>query len=272
MAENRSGTLAQQTIDDFGEQWTRFTDNGGFYGSKELFEDICGPLLAPEALRGLRVAEIGSGTGRIVRMLLACGAAHVVAVEPSEAFDVLRRNVADCGERVECLQTTGDRLPDNHAFDLIASIGVLHHIPHPEPTLHAAYTALAPGGRLLVWLYGREGNKVYLSLTQPLRAITTRLPHAAVHTLARFLAAVLEPYVWLCAKLPLPLGGYFANVFARMHRDKQVLIIYDQLRPAYARYYRRDEAIALLTAAGFQDVRAHHRHGYSWTVIGTRPA
>jgi SAM-dependent methyltransferase len=271
MSETKSSTLAQQTIDDFGDQWTRFTDNDGFYGSKELFEDMCGPLLAPDALRDLRVAEIGSGTGRIVQMMLACGAAHVVAVEPSEAFEVLRRNVAGFGERVECLHTTGDCLPSDHAFDLIVSIGVLHHIPDPEPTVEAAYRALRPGGRLLVWLYAREGNTLYLSLTRPLRAITTRLPHAVVHGLARLCAALLAPYVWLCARLPLPLGGYFAKVFAHMHRDKQALIIYDQLRPAYARYYGRDEAIALLTAARFQDVRAHHRHGYSWTVIGTRP-
>lgn len=48
-------------------------------------------------------------------------------------------------------------------------------------------------------------------------------------------------------------------------------MIYDQLNPAYAKYYRRDEARALLEDAGFQDVRLHHRHGYSWTVLGTHP-
>jgi SAM-dependent methyltransferase len=271
MPETKLHTLAQETIADFGDQWTRFTDNDGFYGSRELFEDICGPLLSADAVRGLRVAEIGSGSGRIVGMMLACGAAHVVALEPSDAFEVLRRNLAVFGERVECVHATGDRLPVDRAFDLVTSIGVLHHIPDPAPAVTAAFNAVRPGGRFLVWLYGREGNELYLLLTQPLRALTTRLPHAAVLALARFLATVLEPYIWLCGRLPLPLGGYFAHVFGRMHRDKKVLIIYDQLRPAYARYYRRAEAIALLSAAGFEDVQVYHRHGYSWTVVGTRP-
>src|SRR5262245_44458924 len=99
MSDPDSRTLAQQTIADFGEQWTRFTDNEGFYGSATLFEDICGPLLPPGGMLGQRAAEIGSGTGRIVRMMIACGAAHVVAVEPSAAFDVLRRNLAEYGDR-----------------------------------------------------------------------------------------------------------------------------------------------------------------------------
>jgi len=49
-----------------------------------------------------------------------------------------------------------------------------------------------------------------------------------------------------------------------------VLIIYDQLRPTYAKYYTGAEACALLASAGFSDVRAHHRHGYSWAVVGTK--
>ena len=265
--------LSEQTIDDFGDQWTRFTNNDGFYGSRTLFEDMCGPLLPVDAVRGLRVAEIGSGTGRIVRMLLGCGAAHVVALEPSRAFEVLQRNLAEFGERVECLCVTGDQLPASRAFDLVVSIGVLHHIPDPAPSVRAAYNALRPGGQMLVWLYGQEGNAMYLAVMQPLRAITTRLSHNAVLTLARLFVTAFEPYVWLAARLPLPLplGKYFANVFGRMDRDKKVLIVYDQLRPAYARYYSGAEAIALLSGAGFEDVRTHHRHGYSWTVLGTKP-
>jgi hypothetical protein len=47
--------------------------------------------------------------------------------------------------------------------------------------------------------------------------------------------------------------------------------MYDQLNPAYAKYYTRTEAIDLLERAGFVNVRVHHRHGYSWTVIGEKP-
>ena len=52
---------------------------------------------------------------------------------------------------------------------------------------------------------------------------------------------------------------------------KRRVVIYDQLNPAYATYYSRAEAEALMAGAGFVDIRLHHRHGYSWTVTGRRP-
>ena len=66
MTKPNPSRLSQQTVDDFGDQWTRFTGNEGFYGSSALFEDMCGPLLDVTEVRGLRTADIGSGTGRMV--------------------------------------------------------------------------------------------------------------------------------------------------------------------------------------------------------------
>ena len=53
--------------------------------------------------------------------------------------------------------------------------------------------------------------------------------------------------------------------------ERRVQVIFDQMKPAYAKYYRREEAMQLVRSAGFENVRVHHRHGYSWTVLGTKP-
>lgn len=263
--------LARRTIEDFGEQWTRFTTNDGFYASLDLLRDICEPLLPVSAFRDLRVVDIGSGTGRIVQMALAAGAAHVTATEPSVAFDVLVRNLAQAGNRVDCVRTTGDRLPDGLSADLVLAIGVLHHIPDPAPVVDAAFRALRPGGRILVWLYGREGNAAYLSIVAPLRAVTTRLPAAPTLLLARVLSTLFTGYMAVSRVVPLPLRGYINHVIGKFTPERRVEVIYDQLKPAYAKYYTREEARALIASAGFSDVRIHHRHGYSWTVTGIRP-
>ena len=78
--------LSEQTIADFGAQWTTFVDNEGYYGSIAYFLDTVAPLLSLDDVKGLRVADIGSGTGRFVLILLSAGARHVYAVEPSAAF------------------------------------------------------------------------------------------------------------------------------------------------------------------------------------------
>ncbi len=263
--------LTSRTIDDFGDQWTRYTVNDGFYASPELLADIFGPVLPPDALKGQRVAEIGSGTGRIVQMLLAAGAAHVTALEPSRAMDVLRENTQAEADRITYLQCRGDELPAEPAQDVVVSIGVLHHIPDPAPVVAAAYRALKPGGRCLVWLYGWEGNAAYLSLVLPLRAISTRLPHRVLATLCHALNGMLSVYIAAARRVPLPLHRYMTEVIGRFSREKRYLVIYDQLNPAYAKYYREAEARQLLERAGFEDIVLYHRHGYSWTAMGRRP-
>jgi len=76
------------------------------------------------------------------------------------------------------LNVTGELLPPSGDLDPVVSIGVLHHIPDPAPVVRAAFHALKPGGTMLAWLYGREGNEAYLAVAEPLRIVTRRMPHA----------------------------------------------------------------------------------------------
>ena len=261
----------ERTIADFGEQWVRFRDNTGYYGSVELFEDIVSPLLTSADVAGRQVADIGSGTGRIVGMLLAAGAERVTAIEPSRAFEVLAPRFAD-DVRVDCRQVPGEAIADLGPFDLIVSLGVLHHIPEPLPVVKAAYAALRPGGRLFAWLYGHEGNAVYLAFAQPLRAITKHLPDPLLAGLVRVLDLLLVAYIALCRWLPLPMAAYMREHLGKLPPDARRLTIFDQLNPAYAKYYRKAEVEALFAAGGFTDIQLFRRHCYSWSVIGTKPA
>ncbi len=259
-----------RTISDFGEQWTRHTENPDYYGSVELFADIIGPFLTLEDIKDRKCADIGSGTGRIVLMMLAAGAASVVAVEPSRAYDVLVRNTANAGDRVRCLNVTGEAIPKDD-FDVVLSIGVLHHIPEPGPVVQAAYEALRPGGQMLVWLYGREGSRAYQSIFVPVRLVTRNLPVVVNEVLAWMLYPMTLAYAALARLLPaLPLSNYLSNVYMRFPAAERRLVILDQINPRWAKYYSRDEAEALLRDAGFSNVRLHHRHGYSWTVCGSK--
>jgi SAM-dependent methyltransferase len=259
------------TIKDFGEQWLKYPNNEGYYGSLELFSDMLSPFLEPDEIKNCRVAEIGSGVGRIVNMLLMSGAEHIIAVEPSEAFEVLCSNVQE-REKVTCLRITGDQLPGYGNLDYVFSIGVLHHIRDPAPVVDAAFKALRPGGHFLVWLYGKEGNGLYLALIRPLRGLTKHLPHFMLASLVEIMYWPLVLYIKFCQRLTLPLKGYMLSVLEKMSPEKRRLVMYDQLNPYYAKYYTQSEAIKLLSDGKFVNIRTHHRHGYSWTVIGTKPA
>ncbi len=172
--------IDDKTIRDFGTQWSAYRDNDGYYAGPELFEDMVGSLVDIVELKGKTIAEIGSGTGRIVGMLLDSGAGEVTAVEPSDAFDVLKANTAGRAGQIHYVHGTAADLKHDDHFDWIFSIGVIHHISDPGPTLAKCRQCLKPSGRIVLWLYGHEGNQLYLALVRPLRAVTKNLPHWAL--------------------------------------------------------------------------------------------
>lgn len=264
--------LAAQTIADFGEQWARYPTHEGYFASVELFEDIVSPLLCRSELNGALVAEIGSGAGRIVGMLLDSGAKQVYAIEPAPCQSLADNvNGMARGRDVSIINCRGDVWTVPELLDFVIAIGVIDHIPEPTPVLKRAYDSLRPGGRMLIWVYGREGNELYLNLVEPLRKITKRLPHLCLTMVVELMYAALVCYRALSRFFRLPLRSYIENVLWHFSPSHRRLVIYDQLKPAYAKYYRKEEAIQLLLDAGFVNVLAYHRHGYSWTIIGTKP-
>jgi SAM-dependent methyltransferase len=263
--------MNQRTIEEFGEQWSRFEDLGGAFGSVEVLRDLCGPLLSLGEIAGRRVVEIGSGNGRIVNMLLDAGAKHVFAVEPSAGIQALERNTRERKDRVTILRTPGESLPPIEV-ELAFCIGVLHHIEDPLPAVRRVYQVLPEGGRFLIWVYGREGNGAYVALAETLRRVTRIAPDFVLAGLAHVLNLCLSVYLRLCRVLPLPLAKYMREVMARYDRQKRYFLIFDQLNVGYAKYYTQQEAGDLLRAAGFARVEVYHRHGMSHSAIGEKPA
>tara|TARA_R110002049_G_scaffold134756_5_gene294296 strand:+ start:1196 stop:2005 length:810 start_codon:yes stop_codon:yes gene_type:complete len=265
--------LDDKTIQDFDEQWSRYDDNDGWYASFGLFSDIVSPLMHTDDIKGKKVVDIGSGTGRIVGMLLESGAEHVYAVEPAKgAFEKLQNNVASMerGSCVTALNTRGDEWTVDEPLDLAMSIGVIEFISDPAPTVKRCYEALKPGGDVFFWLCSYEGNELYLKFVQPLRKLTTFLPHFLLVAIVHLLYWALCLYRLVGKVLPLPLMRYLDRIWWPMSAKKRRLVIYDQLNPTYLKYYRKHEAIALLEKAGFKDIEIHHRHGYSWSVRGRK--
>lgn len=265
-----SADATGQTIEDFGNQWQQFQRNEGYYASEALLQDIFCGLYDSAALQGASVADIGSGSGRIVRMLLACGVKRVYAVEPSSAFKVLKENTKEFAEKITYINGRGEELPAELELDAVISLGVLHHIPDPDPVVRAAWNALRPGGKIVIWLYGKEGNRLYLFFAEPLRKITRILPKPLRTILTGLLYPPLLAYAYLCSVLRLPLWRYMRNHILQLDHYARFLTIYDQLNPAYAKYYTQKEARELLEKQNFKNVKLANRHGYSWTVIGEK--
>ena len=177
----------EKTIKDFGDQWGVYTTNDGYYASTELFQDILGPLLSINEIKNSKVIDVGSGTGRIMKMILDCGADFAVGIEPSDAFFVLKENLRSKKENILLLHIRGDEINFNNEFDYAFSIGVLHHIPNPNKTVKNIYDSLKINGRFIFWVYGKEGNSIYLTIILFIRKITTIIPHKILENFVNIL-------------------------------------------------------------------------------------
>jgi SAM-dependent methyltransferase len=195
---------------------------------------------------------------------------HAYAVEPAATMNILKQNTQAYADRITYLNVAGHAIELEGTCDLAISLGVISYIPEPLPTFTAVARALRPGGKFLVLVMSREGNEFYCSFVEPLRKITTALPDGVLRVLCHILAAAASGYGAVCKLLSLPLHNYFNAVFSKMAWRERVLLVFDQLNPAYTHYYTGAEVRSLFERAGFVDVKMVHRYGYSWAAIGSK--
>lgn len=203
-------------------------------------------------LGGKLVADLGCGAGRYAS-LIAPHVGDLVVVDFSEAVFVARRNLA--GTRAVFVM--GDVLdlpfPDD-AFDLVYSLGVLHHLPVDALDAVRSVRRLAP--RVLVYLYYALDNRpaYYREL---LRVVTSvRLVLARIRSeraRAAVTSAIAGAVYWPLARLgqllaPVRLDS---NVpLADFYRGKS----WQRLRQdAYDRFFTRIEQ--RVTRAQIEELR-----------------
>lgn len=266
---NSRDRIYKKTIKDFGSQWKihgQIRDT--HWASDEMFRDHFGSDFIPAALSEKNVCEIGSGSGRIIEMLRRYNPSHITGVEPSQ--NALSLSVKYQSEpKITILNEEGESFKAG-LFDFIFILGVLHHINRPIQVLQNAYNHLEDGGHLVIWVYGYENNQAYIFIQKGLRLMTQHLNDRVLDVFSLGLSFLVDLYGYLSRKFfrdKLPLSNYLRHVYGRCSRLEKKYIIFDQLNPAYAKYYKLEELRDLLWKFDFKETSFHHRHGYSWTVV-----
>lgn len=265
--------VAQRTADSFAYEWERF---GGLREEwAKNFDDYMRPHTA-RSLAGKSVLDVGAGSGRH-SFHAARAAARVVAVDLGASIEVARRNLP---ASVLTVQADAEALPfEPGSFDVVMSIGVLHHLPDTERALRSITRYAKPGGHVHVYLYwvpDQRWQRAALRAVTAIRRLTVRLPHSVLHALCYPIAAVLlaifvAPYRAFrhrprAARLAatLPLKTYADYPFGVLVNDQ-----FDRFSAPLERRFTADEVRAAMVAAGLEDVVVLPNHG--WVADGRRP-
>lgn len=230
-------------VGSFGRQWNRY-DVARPEEDEATFEAKTG--VAPRSLAGLRVLDAGCGGGRYARLLGERGA-EVLGVDLSSAVDKAASLCAGL-PNVQIVQADLLDLPvAESAFDLVFSIGVLHHSPDPRRAFAEIARRVKPGGRLAVWLY-RKNVAPQEWINSGVRALTTRMP-----------ARVLEP---LCAGLgalgSVPVLNRTLNKLVNFsaHPDWTLRVCdnFDWWAPEHQSHHTMAELRSWFAEEGFEDL------------------
>jgi SAM-dependent methyltransferase len=251
--------------DRFGYEWAEYTELRPVY--EEQFKRWTA-LIKPEEWRGLRFIDVGCGMGRNSHWPMTYGASGGVSIDVDDrSLASARRTLADW-PNVEIRKMSGYEIAFDGAFDIAFSIGVIHHLARPLDALKQMVKAVKPGGRVMIWVYGYENNEWIVRYFDPLRKLLfARLPIGLTHFLSLFPTVLL----WLLLRLGFGRLEYF-NLLRRTTFRQLRSIVFDQMLPRIANYWKREEVERLLRDAGLTDVRVAPVNDMSWTAVGTRPA
>jgi SAM-dependent methyltransferase len=192
-------------------------------------------------LAGKSVLDAGTGTGqRLVQAALAFKETRFLAVDLSETALDIAREAAE-REGVSNVEFKTCNLMDDGAtlgrFDVILSMGVVHHLADPAAGLRNLVRNLADDGIIFLYLYGRMGGRERLRR----KAIVSLLLNGAGREFERGLRMVKD--------LGFATFEYGWNLDAEDEDSKNALLV-DAYLNVNETQFDADGLMALMRGAG----------------------
>jgi SAM-dependent methyltransferase len=255
---------SQKHEQEWEYQWSHLEDR-----EEWLFTEWIRPNRL-EDFAGKTVLDVGCGPGHHAR-LAARTATRVVGIDLNAAA-IAKEKLRDL-PNVEILEGDVAIWDTGERFDIIYSVGVVHHTADPDRTVAHLLNLLKPGGRLILWVYALEGNAINKHALEPLKSGLVRyLPRPMVFWLAHVFNLSLYPVVYSVYLLPLrslPFYEYFDN-FRKLSYKRNHANVFDKLNAPTTHFISRKQAEGWLR--GLENPHLSAYVGVSWRVSGTKPA
>jgi ubiquinone/menaquinone biosynthesis C-methylase UbiE len=166
-------SLDAATADAFATSWNNLPD-GSVY-TFEQFEDWFAPIEKKD-VEDKTVLELGCGNGSLLSHLPKWRPQFIEGVDLGESTSSCNRNMHETGFQ-SFKVTKADMIDfESDGFDVVYSIGVLHHLQEPKAGFRSVLRNTKPGGRFHCWVYAREGNGIIVRVVDPIRKVASRLP------------------------------------------------------------------------------------------------
>ena len=217
------------------DNYTTFEERTGFRG---------------DDLEHKLVLEAGCGMGRFIDVVANVESAEVVGFDLSLAVESAFANVGS-RPNVHILQADILQPPlAQETFDIVYSIGVLHHTPSPSASFLRLVSLLKRGGNIAIWVYPKYE---WAMLSDVYRQVTTRLPWSMLLGVVKVMTTLhaiddkMPRFLHHCADLLLPVSG-------QSDPESKILGTYDWYSPKYQFKSTNQTILSWFRHAGLVDV------------------
>lgn len=259
---------AQQREQEWTWQWSHM--QGQEHQTEQLFWEWVSPLTR-EDFCGKRVLDAGCGGGHMLGYIKDI-VAEGVGVDLNTASLVRHRHRGCPQIRIHEGDAATWRAEDD--FDIVYSIGVVHHTQDPEQTARNLMQLVKPGGKLVIWVYGHEGNFWVRLLVEAPKRLYAWLPRPLLWGASMVLSALLYPIVHTVYRLPLtglPFYDYFRS-WRRLAFVRNCTNVFDKFNAPTTHFIKRSDIDRWFIGAPFSEVCVSDWCRLSWRICATKSA
>ena len=248
----------------FGYEWGKYCEILPIY--QEQFDRWTSPLIKKSEWKEKKFIDVGCGIGRNSFWPLIYGASEALCIDvDNRTLECAKTNLKKF-KSVNIVNRSAYQINESGRFDIAFSIGVVHHLEDPKLALRNMVESVRIGGSVLIWVYGYENNEWVVKYFNPLRKMLfSRLPISFVHFLSIF------PTLFLYIYIRLTKGKTeYINLIKKFSFSHLRSIVFDQMLPKIANYYKEEEVKKLMKSAGLVNVKTNWVNEMSWAVIGEK--
>ncbi|MEO8445923.1 MAG: class I SAM-dependent methyltransferase [bacterium] len=254
----------QSKQSEWSEQWTMLQDNELF-----LFKDWILPYTL-EDFRDKAILECGCGGGQHTSFV-APYARSVTAVDLNTTEIAKQKNHEF--KNIDFVEADIAKMDLQKKFDIVFSIGVIHHTDDPDATVENLKKHVKPGGKLIVWVYSEEGNGLVKHGVEPMRKMFLKnMSRKNLLGLSKITTALVCVPVYSVYLLPLkflPFYEYFQN-FRKMTFYRNTLNVFDKLNAPQVDFISRERIGRWFSKNEFSVVNILPYKGVSWSGSGVK--
>ena len=278
--DNQSINIDRATVQSFGEEWSKFNS----FSTEEINQigdDYFDIVTQNEIInKNSIILDVGCGTGRW-SMYFADKVRWIEAIDPSDAVFAAAA-LTNKKSNVRISKTASDKIPfKDNSFDMVMSVGVLHHIPDTGLALKHISQKAKIGGYVYIYIYYALDNRGILfrsifKLSNIVRRAISSMPSRLKKLTCEIIAYIVYlPFIGFAALVKNIFRGkdYWTKIPLNYYLGKPLNIIrndaLDRFGTPLEQRFTKLQIITMMHSAGLDDIIVSERQPF-WHAVGKR--